>query len=321
MVVKIGGRGNDRLIGGRGNDRLIGGRGNDRLWGGSGNDRLWGGSGNDTLNGGTGIDTADYSNLGQAITLESVGVINKGSAGTDQIQFIEKIIGATGQANAIDGSTGRSKSTSLDIDLSANNLTVNGIPGIGKATFTIENFINVTGTSQNDTIIGNSADNLLVGGSGNDTLIGGSGNDRLVGGDGNDVLTGGSGNDRLVGGDGNDVLTGGSGNDKLTGGSGNDWFTFNSKNEGIDTISDFDVHRDLIRVDDRGFGGRLRRGTLDSSKFTLGSRARDSNDRFIYNKSTGDLFFDTDGTGRSAQVQIAKLSSGLNLSASDIVVF
>ncbi|MEQ9666817.1 hypothetical protein [Coleofasciculus sp. G2-EDA-02] len=117
------------------------------------------------------------------------------------------------------------------------------------------------------------------------------------------------------------VKSGGSGNDLLHGGSGADKFAFYSKNEGIDTIIDFDVRSDKIQVDDRGFGGGLRRGTLDSSQFTIGSRASDRSDRFIYNNRTGALFFDADGIGGSAQVQFATLDRGLNLSSSDIVVF
>ena len=79
--------------------------GDDSLDGGAGDDLLVGGVGNDTLNGGTGSDRADYRFLTQAITLLPTGVVNKGTAGTDQLISIERIIGATGQANVIDAST------------------------------------------------------------------------------------------------------------------------------------------------------------------------------------------------------------------------
>jgi Ca2+-binding RTX toxin-like protein len=55
-------------------------------------------------------------------------------------------------------------------------------------TGSIENAIAGDG---NDTLVGNSADNLLYGGRGNDTLTGGAGKDTLVDGKGNDTLTGG----------------------------------------------------------------------------------------------------------------------------------
>ena len=119
-----GGKGDDILKGGQGRDTLNGGQGNDTLDGGKGKDILKGSQGNDVLDGGKGNDTADYSNLNQAITLEAVGVVNKGSLGTDQILNIETIVGATGKANTIDGSTGTSGVTSFDVDLSQNRLTV-----------------------------------------------------------------------------------------------------------------------------------------------------------------------------------------------------
>ena len=68
--VLLGNGGNDRLRGGSGKDTLDGGNGNDELAGQGGNDTLIGSSGNDFLDGGRKFDTADYSDLGEAITLE-----------------------------------------------------------------------------------------------------------------------------------------------------------------------------------------------------------------------------------------------------------
>ena len=59
---------------------------------------------------------------------------------------------------------------------------------------------------------------------------------------------------------------------------------------------------------------------MDASQFTLGSSASDSSDRFIYDQSTGALFFDVDGAGGVDQVQFAILSTGPNLSADDFIV-
>ena len=58
---------------------------------------------------------------------------------------------------------------------------------------------NVIGTSQADTITGNTLNNVLVGGAGNDILSGGAGADILIGGTGADTLTGGTGEDLLLG--------------------------------------------------------------------------------------------------------------------------
>ncbi|GGA13795.1 calcium-binding protein [Okeania sp. KiyG1] len=172
-----GNGGSDTLRGGNGNDQLDGGGGQDLLRGGNGNDDLIGSRGNDTVNGGDGIDTANYADLGEIITLQAVGVVDKGNAGTDQIENIEVIVGATGQDNVIDGTVSGGATSAFDIDLSAQSLTVTGIPGLGNVNFTVENFVNVIGTSNTDTIVGNSSDNLFSGSQGNDTLDGGSGND------------------------------------------------------------------------------------------------------------------------------------------------
>jgi len=226
----IGGQGNDEIFGFNGNDTVQGGAGDDVIGGGSrnnlatsrlgdgndivqgegGNDVLIGGTGNDTLDGGTDLDTADYSNLGTAIALQATGIVNKGVAGIDQILNIETIIGATRQANTIDGSTGTSTTTSFNVNLSTNSLIVNGVPVLGTLNFNVQNFVNVTGTSQADTIVGNNQSNLLIGGRGNDQISGLGGKDTIIGVDPNslqpginevDTLTGGADPDKFVLGD------------------------------------------------------------------------------------------------------------------------
>jgi Ca2+-binding RTX toxin-like protein len=101
--------------------------GNDSLDGGTGNDTLVGGVGNDTLNGGAESDTADYSSLTQAITLLPTGTVNKGTAGTDRLISVERIIGATGQANVIDASTATNfgAAATININLATQLVVVN----------------------------------------------------------------------------------------------------------------------------------------------------------------------------------------------------
>ena len=172
-----GDAGNDTLRGGSGKDTLDGGDGRDLLRGGNGDDNLIGSQGEDTFNGGDGVDTANYADFGEVITLEAVGVVNKGSAGKDQLQNIEVIVGATGQDNVIDGTVSGGGTSAFNVDLSVQSLTVTNIPVLGDVNFTVENFVNVIGTSNTDTITGDSNDNLLGGSEGNDTLDGGGSND------------------------------------------------------------------------------------------------------------------------------------------------
>ena len=157
---------------------------------------FFGSAGNDSYDGADDIDTIDYSTLGQRVTLKSQGVIEKaGGLGTDTIAGVERIIGTLGQANVIDGTVAGPQTTSFNINLATNNLTVNGIPGIGSASFFVQNFTNVLGTSNSDTVVGDALANSFTGGGGNDTLNTGAGNDTLIGSAGNDTLIGGAGND------------------------------------------------------------------------------------------------------------------------------
>ncbi|MFN6472727.1 MAG: calcium-binding protein [Nostoc sp. SerVER01] len=167
--------------------------------------------------------------------------------------------------------------------------------------------------------------NTLSGGAGNDTLSadGSTGDNLLDGGDGNDILTASNatGKNTLKGGNGNDILTGGKGNDSLIGGSGVDTFVFNSANEGVDKIYDFNTVNEVIRVSAAGFGGGLSAGVLKASQFKIGTSATTSSQRFIYNSTTGALFFDADGSaGAFTKVQFALVSTGLPLTNNNFVV-
>ncbi|QGZ92725.1 hypothetical protein GQR42_09615 [Microcystis aeruginosa FD4] len=133
----------------------------------------------------------------------------------------------------------------------------------------------------------------------------------------------GSSNDDIITGTlNNDILVGGLGNDTITGGAGSDRFTFNNRNEGIDTITDFlSSQGDKIALSAAGFGGGLAAGVaITAAQFVLGTTALNASNRLIYNTITGGLFFDGDGTGTLAAIQIATLSSKPTLTVSDILV-
>ncbi|MGB3638637.1 MAG: calcium-binding protein [Rivularia sp. (in: cyanobacteria)] len=258
-----------------------------------GDDVIRGSFGNDIFVGGDGKDTADYSNLGQAVTLEAAGVVNKGFFGTDQLYEIEKIIGAKGQANAIDGSTGMSSTTSLNVNLAQQSLLVNGVPGLGTLKFQVQNFVNVTGTSQGDTIIGDNNNNFLDGRGGNDTVFGLGGNDTVRGGAGNDVIGGGNkgnifisrfsdGNDIVQGGSGNDSLIGGTGNDLLDGGTGFDTADYSHLYQAITLEAKGVVNKGFAGTDqilniERIIGAKGRANAIDGSTGTSTTTSFDVN--------------------------------------------
>jgi Ca2+-binding RTX toxin-like protein len=168
----------------------------------------------------------------------------------------------------------------------------------------------------------NLGSNSNTGTLGNDRLQGTSNDDVLNGLAGNDILIGGAGNDRLMGGAGNDILVGGLGTDNLTGDTGADRFTFNFRTEGIDKITDFlPSQSDKIVISASGFRGGLVAGaSITSAQFVLGTIALDASDRFIYNQTNGNLFYDSDGTGSLAAVQIATLTSKPSLTFTDILI-
>ena len=159
-----------------------------------------------------------------------------------------------------------------------------------------------------------------LGNNGLDTLSGGGGADKLFGNSNDDTLRGDAGNDVLDGGNNNDVLIGGSGNDTLTGGNGDDIFRFNLTTEGIDTIIDFDVSNDTIQFDNASFTTIGADGTLAAGAFVIGAAAADAGDRVIYNNTTGALYYDSDGTGATAAIQIASMATGLSLTNSDFQI-
>ena len=96
--------------------------------------------------------------------------------------------------------------------------------------------------SGNDVIRGGSGNDHIVAGAGNDTIDAGIGDDIVFGGPGHDVIAGGEGNDILYGDDGDDLISGDAGDDQIVGGIGNDQLFGGAGN---DVIAGGDGH-DLI---------------------------------------------------------------------------
>src|SRR5262249_18199091 len=89
----------------------------------------------------------------------------------------------------------------------------------------------------------------LIGGNLPGIIAGGNGDETLDGRGGDDFLFGNNGHNELLGGDGDDLLAGGRGDDVLTGGTGADTFVF-GKSGGADTVTDFELGVDHLRLDD-----------------------------------------------------------------------
>ena len=174
--------------------------------------------------------------------------------------------------------------------------------------------LSLTGSDSANFIVGNAGDNLLKGLSGNDVLAGFHGNDRLEGGLGNDTI------DAYVG---DDVLAGGAGKDALKGGEGRDAFVFDTApnaSTNLDTIADFSHADDTIRIDNAVFKAAGKNGKLVKDAFVSAKKALDAEDRFIYDKASGALSYDADGTGKIAAIKIAILQNKVKIDHTDFLV-
>nr|WP_277883376.1 cadherin-like domain-containing protein [Nostoc flagelliforme] len=263
------------------NNILTGNSGANTLSGEDGNDTLLGGAGNDTLLGGAGDDILD------------------GGAGTDSFN------GGIGNDVYIVDNVNDSIIEGLDAGTDLVKSSVSWVLGnnLENLTLTGTKLINGTGNSLNNILMGNNAANILTGGDGNDSLFGNSGNDTLFGGVGDDLLVGGIGQD------------------VLNGGIGLDSFNLAGSRTGADTLTDFTLGDDTILISKAEFGLVQSQNTiLDSGLFRLGTSAITVGDRFIYDQTTGNLFFDADGIGKAAQVQIAQLSNKVALTNANITV-
>jgi Ca2+-binding RTX toxin-like protein len=129
-------------------------------------------------------------------------------------------------------------------------------------------------------------------------------------------------NDSLVGGGGADTLNGGTGIDTMTGGAAADSFVFDNLSN-IDIITDFQIGVDEITLSLGTFGGVGTVGAFDPSAFVTAAGvpvAAAANDHILYNSTTGELFYDPDGSGATAMIEFANVTGGTALSATDFTV-
>lgn len=322
----------DTMDGGSGHDSLVGAGGSDMLKGAAGNDRLFGDAGADTLDGGDGIDFVSFANAKAGVAAGMTGG-TQGDAAGDIYTGIEGLIGSSfgdvftgngaailmgGRGNDVYHANGRDSvreaaGEGRDIVVSRGSFTLGSdaeievlkLSGVSSRTAA-----NLTGSNTANEIFGHAGANTLKGQGGDDVLKASSGNDRLYGGLGNDTLYGGAGSDILVGNGGRDIFV---------------FDTAPNQKSNLDRIVDFNPVHDTIWLDNKVFtklgSGSLSKPTkLKSDMFVKGTKAQDREDRIIYDRKTGALYYDADGTGSKAQVKIATLSKNLKLTYHDFFV-
>lgn len=168
----------------------------------------------------------------------------------------------------------------------------------------------------NDLIDGEAGNDDMYGGEGNDQLFGREGSDDLNGGNGDDLVDGGDGNDLVKGQTGNDTLYGGQGNDTITGGLGSDRFVFNETPSlnGVDQVRDFSSGVDKLVFNKSNYTG-LSSSSVSPDQLLSGAgatTATTASQRFIYNSTNGDLYFDSDGSGTGATATKIAILSAFN---------
>lgn len=269
-------------------------------------DDLWtisGLGGNDTLNGAAYRDVIDGGSGNDIIDGRGGADSMAGGVGND-VYYVDNtgdtVIELPGEGSDLVYAT-------ANWTMSANieNLTILGTGAVS-----------ITGNSATNTILGNDAANTIFGGAGGDLLTGNGGDDILYGEDGSDYLQGGDGNDRLIGGAGANELTGGAGADIFV-------LALAASSAERDKVRDFTVGQDKFEISRSVFTAISDAvpGALSPSMFMAnGVQAANADQHFIYQRATGNLWYDPDGNGAAAQVHIAVLSTAPTLTAADFIV-
>lgn len=145
---------------------------------------------------------------------------------------------------------------------------------------------------------------------GNDTILGSNSADRVDGLAGDDTIDGRGGSDRIIGNAGFDTLAGGTGEDR---------FIFRGQTLAThDTITDFETGIDDI-VMRAGASRHLNAGTLADNRFSDDGVVTSAT-RIIFDRESGDVYFDRDGSGSTEAKLLFHLDNGADLQASDFLV-
>jgi Ca2+-binding RTX toxin-like protein len=264
----------------------------------------------------------------------SEGVLFEGNGGTDSY---------TG-GSGFDTVTFERESGSLGVVVRLGAGTATDTYGNSESLISIDG---VRGSLNADDLRGNGGVNTLIGFAGGDTLTGGAGADivdysldaarggmgavtvNLTAGTATDgfadadtlaTIEGVIGTrfaDTIVGSSAANRLSGQDGNDTLTGGGAADIFVIEEGHLGagnVDTITDYNVVADTIQLAQAMFAALLL-GTPATAQFKKAAGtpvATTADHHIMYSTSTGNIFYDPDGAGGTAQVLVATLTGSPN---------
>ncbi|KQT14581.1 hypothetical protein ASG40_04425 [Methylobacterium sp. Leaf399] len=316
--------------------------------GNAGANVLNGMGGADTMSGGAGSDTYYVDNVGD----KAVEVT--GAVGTDLVYAsVSYSLGSDtyyvdnvgDKAVEVTGAVGTDLVyASVSYSLAGSDLESLILTGTGN--------LAGTGNSIANTLTGNGGANVLNGLGGADIMIGGAGSDTYYvdnvgdkaieasGAVGTDLVyasvsysLGGSDLESLIltgtgnlNGTGNSIantLTGNGGANVLTGGSGADTFVFRTAlgPSNLDRITDFSVIDDTVQLARSVFTALGADPLAEAAFKDLSTGSADASDRILYDKATGALSYDADGSGlASAAVQFATIDTKAALTHLDFLI-
>jgi len=253
--------------------------------------------------------------------------------------------------DVVDGGSGYDRlwvgwESAVEVDFRAGTVMGGGVGGSGSVRFS--NIEEAIGGNFDDRLTADDAGRTLMGGDGNDTLTGGAGADELWGeggfelwsGDGDDLIYGYGGNDTILGNNGNDTIYGGPGRDLINLAFGD---PLGDEELGADTVvfaeapsstSADDIVGFQIGIDTLAFNNETHANLGPAGDFSPGDErfyaapgaasgddlSHDPSDRVVYNMTTGEVWYDADGSGPGEAQLVATLDGAPPLSATDITV-
>ncbi|HZW46190.1 MAG TPA: calcium-binding protein, partial [Microvirga sp.] len=87
-----------------------------------------------------------------------------------------------------------------------------------------------------------------------------------------------------------------------------------------DRIMDWSAPSDTIQLENAVFRTLTKTGTLTASFFRLGAKALDANDYIGYDRATGNLWYDANGSAAGGQVVFANIGANKAIAYNDFVV-
>jgi len=188
----------------------------------------------------------------------------EGGAGSDEIRFSDTFPGHAGATLLLSPGV-----------VGIERVTIGGGTGLTPTSTSLDLNLNAQHITSNLTLIGNLGANRIRGSQAPDIIRGNQGNDTLIGGLGQDDLQGGPGRDCFM----FDTPVG----DPLTAVSNRD------------RINDFAVGLDRIVLDSTSYPD-IPLGPLNATSFVLGAAATSIHQRIIYDRPSGFLYYDRDGS-------------------------